>query len=451
MSDHFQTQGKGGTTGQGAPAPAAQDTGLSRRCFLTTGAGVGTVLAVPGLLGATVTNAGAAPGEHHMGMSDHGAPDTIGVRPAPFTEGVPLVEPEVRRSVDGELRTTLRVQYAYKDVGGYRLFLRTYEGTIPGPTLRVRRGDVLRIRLVNDLPPNRDPMPAYTNQPHHLNTTNLHLHGSHVSPSGIADNVMRSMLPGQSYDIEIAIPADHTAGTLWYHPHHHGSADIQIASGMAGAVIIEGDFDGVPEIAAARERLMVLGEVVFDAFGTVEDFDDALPRDCHPFPHRQRPAGADDRHAAGGGTALAPAARGLSGRYLSGASKATGCTRSRATASRLRAWASRKSAPRSMPTTTDGDPDGAGPAHRCAGAGGGARHVRAARAALRPGLCVAHRAHRPRGGRRRAACDEAARDASAVAARRHSRRGDHRHAPAQLLVEGARGERRPSIGGSSGS
>ena len=34
--------------------------------------------------------------------------------------------------------------------------MRTYEGTIPGPTLRCRSGDVLAIRLINDLPPNRD-------------------------------------------------------------------------------------------------------------------------------------------------------------------------------------------------------------------------------------------------------------------------------------------------------
>jgi len=264
---------------------ADRDEGLSRRRLLTAGAGIGTVLAVPGLLGRTVKKASAATSNPHMGMdmSSHDASDTIGVRPAPFTRGAPLVEPEVRRSIGGELRTTLRLHYAYKDVGGYRLFLRTYEGGFPGPTLRLRRGDVLRIRLVNDLPPNRDPMPANMSQPHHFNTTNFHLHGSHVSPSGISDNVMRSMEPGQSYDIEIAIPADHTAGTYWYHPHHHGGADIQMASGMAGAVIIEGDFDNVPEIAAARERLLILGETVFDAFGTVETFETLFPESAVRF------------------------------------------------------------------------------------------------------------------------------------------------------------------------
>jgi FtsP/CotA-like multicopper oxidase with cupredoxin domain len=257
------------------------DGGVSRRRFLAAGAGVGTVLAVPGLLGTTVKKAAAATMEHsmEMGTPDPDAADTIGVRRVPFTDGAPLIEPEMRRSVGGELRTTLRLHYAYKDVGGYRLFLRTYEGAIPGPTLRVRRGDVLRIRLVNDLPPNRDPMPANMSQPHHFNTTNFHLHGSHVSPSGIADNVMRSMEPGQ----KIAIPADHTAGTYWYHPHHHGGADIQMASGMAGTVIIEGDFDHVPEIAAAQERLLILGEVVFDALGTVETFETLFPESAVRF------------------------------------------------------------------------------------------------------------------------------------------------------------------------
>ena len=191
---------------------------------------------------------------------------------------------------------------------------------IPGPTLRLRRGDVLRIRIVNDLPPNRDPMPANIDQPHHLNTTNLHFHGSHVSPSGISDNVMRRMEPGESYDVEIAIPADHTAGTYWYHPHHHGGADVQVASGMAGAIIIEGDFDDVPEIAAARERLLVLGEVVFDAFGMIESMDTLFPEHAVRFltVNGQRAPTIAMQPGEVQRWRLAP--RRLSGRHLPGAS-----------------------------------------------------------------------------------------------------------------------------------
>src|SRR5262249_4476173 len=100
---------------------------------------------------------------------------------------------------------------------------------------------------------------------------------------GIADNVMRAMVPGKAYDIEIALPADHTRGTYWYHPHHHGSADVQVASGMTGVIIVEGDFADVPEIAQARERVMLLAEVVFDAFGMVEDFFTLFPEHATRF------------------------------------------------------------------------------------------------------------------------------------------------------------------------
>ena len=83
-----------------------------------------------------------------------------------------------------------------------------------------------------------------------------------MSPAGISDKVMRKMEPGESYDIVIAIPSDHIPGTNWYHPHAHGSANIQIASGCVGELIVESDFAGVPEIAAAKDRLLVLTEGV---------------------------------------------------------------------------------------------------------------------------------------------------------------------------------------------
>ena len=94
---------------------------VSRRRFLTTGAGVGTALVVPGLLGGVAGEAGAETGTtpqstdmSGMDMSGRDAPDSIGVRAVPFTEGLPLVEPELRRSAGGELRTTLQVRYAYR-------------------------------------------------------------------------------------------------------------------------------------------------------------------------------------------------------------------------------------------------------------------------------------------------------------------------------------------------
>src|SRR3954452_19734511 len=240
--------------------------------------------------GALSLFAGAANAQHavhdHAGMS-HTADmsPTMGMvaeTPVPAMDQL-LVEPEVRRSVNGVLSTTLRVGYAYRQIEGVRLYVRSYEGGSPGPTLRMKPGDTLRIKLINDLPPNRDFLPSDISQPHMFNNTNFHFHGSHASPAGIADNVMRSMTPGHAYDIEIKLPDDHTKGTYWYHPHHHGSADIQMSSGMVGAVVIEGDFADVPEIAAARERLLVLTQVVCDANGMVEDFETLFPETATRF------------------------------------------------------------------------------------------------------------------------------------------------------------------------
>ena len=235
--------------------------GASRRGLLQGGLALGA-------LGLGPRTAFAQAGAHVHGHMPETGLTNLPVVPA---MDQPLVEPETRRSVNGVLSTSLRCAYAYRNIGGERLYLRSYEGGL-APTLRMKPGETLKIRLVNDLPPNRDRAPANPSLPHQFNNTNFHFHGAHCSPSGIADNVMRSMAPGRTYDIEIALPEDHTRGTYWYHPHHHGAADVQVASGMVGAIVVEGDFADVPEIAQARERIMLLTQVVYDPFRMIEDF-----------------------------------------------------------------------------------------------------------------------------------------------------------------------------------
>jgi len=76
-----------------------------------------------------------------------------------------------------------------------------------------------------------------------FNATNNHFHGGWVNPAGNSDNVLRLLHPGLGvvHEYEYNIPADHPAGTFWYHPHVHGSTALQVASGMAGALIVRGD------------------------------------------------------------------------------------------------------------------------------------------------------------------------------------------------------------------
>src|SRR5262249_14394055 len=120
--------------------------------------------------------------------------------------------------------------------------------------------------LVNALPPNPPSGGHANNTLHEYNTTNLHTHGLHVSPAGNSDNVLLDVMPGTTQDFEIRIPANHPAGTFWYHAHRHGSVAAQVASGMSGAIIIEGGMDAVPEIAAAggsHDRVMLLQQIPY--------------------------------------------------------------------------------------------------------------------------------------------------------------------------------------------
>ncbi|WP_271077656.1 multicopper oxidase family protein [Aurantiacibacter sp. MUD61] len=123
-----------------------------------------------------------------------------------------------------------------------RVELRAFRGEentrFIAPTLRVRPGQVLRLGVQNDL---ADCSAEQIARAECFNSTNIHTHGLWVSPSGNSDNVMISINPGERFNYEFAIPEDHPAGTFWYHPHMHGATSIQLGSGMAGALIIEGD------------------------------------------------------------------------------------------------------------------------------------------------------------------------------------------------------------------
>ena len=191
-----------------------------------------------------------------------------------------FVEPKAYESDRGRLDITLNLAYLQTTLYGKPAKLRNWFGTIPAPTLKINVGDTLRILLVNSLPPN----PPSTEPTRHLryhNSTNLHTHGLHVSPGLVApgvygdyvmDDPQLGVQPGESRQHEYRIRFDHAPGTYWYHPHLHGSSAMQVASGMAGALLIKGAIDAVPEIAAAKDRVFVFQAPVADASGVLESF-----------------------------------------------------------------------------------------------------------------------------------------------------------------------------------
>jgi suppressor of ftsI len=133
-------------------------------------------------------------------------------------------QPVVLRSRHGRLRTTFTVEERSVTVAGVQVRGKSYQSDFIGPTLRVRPGDTIEIRLLNRL-----------GEP-----TNLHEHGFHVSPIGISDNVLRTMPAGSDSAVRVRIPRNLSPGTYWYHAHMHGLVEEQIFSGLSGVIVVDG-------------------------------------------------------------------------------------------------------------------------------------------------------------------------------------------------------------------
>ncbi|MHC8506498.1 multicopper oxidase family protein [Pseudonocardia artemisiae] len=173
---------------------------------------------------------------------------TPGGLPAAGTTGEDLLEPPVLDSREGRLAIVLTAAPGARLAGRDNAAL-GYNGTSPGPTLRVRPGDDLAVRLTNRL-----------DQP-----TNLHTHDLQVSPQGNSDNPFLRIDPGTSFDYLYRIPPDHPAGTFWYHPHHHGTVADQLFGGLAGALLV----DRGPELPVAADRVLLITDTTLDADGRI--------------------------------------------------------------------------------------------------------------------------------------------------------------------------------------
>jgi len=176
--------------------------------------------------------------------------------PAP----VALKEPPVRASSVGVLQATLQATTKAVTVAGQVITgAMTYSGHYPGPTLRVRPGDRIRLKVRNNLD-----LPAPTQasaMPMSPSTLNTHFHGLHVSPLPKADDIYLEIPFGESYDYDFQVPPDHPGGLYWYHPHVHGVVDTQIYAGLAGMLLVDGGAELIPALQGARQRLLALKNI----------------------------------------------------------------------------------------------------------------------------------------------------------------------------------------------
>ncbi|XP_078701588.1 multicopper oxidase mco-like isoform X1 [Branchiostoma floridae x Branchiostoma belcheri] len=195
--------------------------------------------------------------------------------PCQFTGGDAFVPTAEVTSSNGGLAHTLTVDISDVTIEWLTVQRRTYNGGLPGPTFRLKAGDNFDVTLVNNLGPQPAGVHNDFRQP---NTTNLHLHGLHISPLEPQDYVLLEVGPGDRYEFKFELNTDQQAGTFWYHSHYHGSTFFQVASGMAGLLIIEDEPSSMSaELAAIscpdncdKEVPMLLGNFLYYSGGDAE-------------------------------------------------------------------------------------------------------------------------------------------------------------------------------------
>jgi FtsP/CotA-like multicopper oxidase with cupredoxin domain len=141
----------------------------------------------------------------------------------------------------GVVDVNIEAKMAPVNIDGTTAELMTYNGLFPQPTIRVKKGDVLKVNFKNSLP---EEMEESVLEDAERNVTNLHTHGWHVSPSGNADNILIPFSPGDEFVYEYDT-SKQEAGTLSYlHPHIHKTVADQMWNGLSGsALVVEDETD----------------------------------------------------------------------------------------------------------------------------------------------------------------------------------------------------------------
>jgi FtsP/CotA-like multicopper oxidase with cupredoxin domain len=171
----------------------------------------------------------AAPAAEHAGHTAHGGP-----------HGGPHGGSHGNRSVadltgprDGvpDVALTLTARHAAVTLdSGATVDALTFDGTAPGPELRVRAGQLVEVTLRN-----ADVAEGVT----------LHWHGLDVpnAEDGVAGVTQDAVAPGGEHVYRFR-PAQ--VGTFWYHSHQDSAATVH--RGLFGALVVEPPEGGTPDV-----------------------------------------------------------------------------------------------------------------------------------------------------------------------------------------------------------
>ena len=170
----------------------------------------------------------------HVATSDHFPTDTAGLVEAVGSQVVDLS--------DGD-EVELRIAPVTKRIGDATVRMLAYNGSIPGPTLRVREGSELVVNVVNEAD---------------LDAT-VHWHGLRLDNRYDGTHETQAPIPvGGTFTYRIEFP---DPGVYWYHPHIR--EDYGQEMGLYGNIlVVPTDPDYWPP--AHRELVLTLDDVLIE-------------------------------------------------------------------------------------------------------------------------------------------------------------------------------------------
>lgn len=143
--------------------------------------------------------------------------------------------------------------------------LLTYNGTFPGPTVRVERGTPIEFCVRNKLP-QLHPTFGYEIK------TSTHLHGSASLPQ--YDGYANDMTPSGYYK-DYHYPNFQNARTIWYHDHQIHNTAQNVASGLAGMYIIHDELERSLLPQGRYDVPLVVSDCILDNKGQLMHLDNS--------------------------------------------------------------------------------------------------------------------------------------------------------------------------------
>jgi FtsP/CotA-like multicopper oxidase with cupredoxin domain len=145
----------------------------------------------------------------------------------------------------------LRIAPVTKEIGGNSVRMLAYNGSIPGPTLKVRQGSEILVHAINE---------------GDLEAT-VHWHGLRLDNEYDGTHQTQAPIPvGGTFTYKLRFPDE---GLYWYHPHIR--QDYGQEMGLYGNILVEpNEPDYWPP--AHREVLLTLDDILLDEQGRVAPF-----------------------------------------------------------------------------------------------------------------------------------------------------------------------------------